>query len=39
MGQQDVQDIAAEYGFQIWFYEPGDPQYTKHGRNIVRLMK
>ena len=39
MGQDDVREIAKEYGFQIWFYEPGDPEYRKHGRNVVRLMK
>jgi hypothetical protein len=37
MAQVDVEEIAESYGFRIWFYEPGDPEYNKHGRNIVRL--
>lgn len=37
MAQMDVEEIAESYGFRIWFYEPGDPEYNKHGRNVVRL--
>jgi len=37
MGQMDIEEIAESFGFRIWFYEPGDPQYNKHGRNVVRL--
>lgn len=39
MAQIDVEEIATEYGFRVWFFEPGDIEYQKHGRNIVRLMK
>jgi len=39
MSQDDVLDLAEEYGFSVWFYEPGDPEYKKHGRNVVRLIR
>lgn len=39
MGQMDIEEIAESFGFKIWFYEPGDQEYKKHGRNIVKLMK
>ena len=38
MAQMDVEDVAEPFGFRIWFYEPGDAEYKKHGRNVVRLM-
>jgi len=37
MAQMDVEEIAHGFGFTIWFYEPGDQEYNKHGRNVVRL--
>jgi hypothetical protein len=37
MAQGDVEEVAESFGFRIWFYEPGDPEYNKHGRNVVRL--
>jgi hypothetical protein len=37
MAQMDVEEVAESFGFRIWFYEPGDPEYRKHGRNVVRL--
>lgn len=37
MAQVDVEEVAEKHGFRIWFYEPGDPEYNKHGRNVVRL--
>ena len=39
MGQMDIQEIATEYGFRVWFFEPGDMEYNKHGQNIVKLIK
>jgi hypothetical protein len=39
MGQIDIQEIATEYGFRVWFFEPGDMEYNKHGRNTVKLIK
>ena len=39
MAQIDIEEIATEYGFRVWFFEPSDIEYQKHGRNIIRLMK
>jgi len=39
MAVSDVSQIAEEFGFNVWFFMPGDMEYNKHGRNIVRLLK
>jgi hypothetical protein len=39
MAQGDVAEIAEEFGFNVWFFEPGDMEYNKHGRNVIKLLK
>jgi len=37
LSEDAIIQIVGNYGFGVWFYEPGTMEFQKFGRNTCRL--